>query len=178
MMPPRASIVERVTPFHGQRPLADCQSTPGMGMLGNLAGEPTMSEEKALLAANEAFYQAFSARDLEAMKAVWAQRAPTACIHPGWGPLVERDKVIESWAEILSGPNSPRITCHGARAFQFGDSAFVICFEAVQGAYLIATNVFVKEDGAWRLVHHQAGPTNEVPEETTPPPRSTKKTLH
>ena len=137
-----------------------------------------MSDEQAVLAANEAFYRAFATRNVAAMEAVWAKHAAVACIHPGWGPLVERDKVIESWAEILGGPNSPRITCHGARAFLLGDTAFVICFEAVQGAFLIATNVFVKEDGDWRLVHHQAGPTNETPQEAAPPPRPSKKTVH
>ncbi|MFO0995817.1 MAG: nuclear transport factor 2 family protein [Alphaproteobacteria bacterium] len=135
-----------------------------------------MSEDQALLAANEAFYEAFSSRNLEAMKAIWARHAPTACIHPGWGPLLERGKIIDSWAEILGGPNSPRITCHGARAFRLGDAAFVICFESVQGTFLIATNVFVKEDGEWRMVHHQAGPTNETPDEAAP--RPSKTTVH
>ena len=147
-------------------------------MLLHAPGGFTMSDDQALLAANEAFYQAFNTRNLKAMEAIWAKRTPIACIHPGWGPLVDRDKVIESWAEILGGPNPPRIACHGARAFLFGESAFVICFEAVQGTFLIATNVFVKEDGDWRLVHHQAGPTNETPQEAPPPPRPSKKTVH
>ena len=35
---------------------------------------------------------------------------------------------------------------------------------------MIATNVFVKEDGAWRMVHHQSGPTNGKPEADDGPP--------
>ena len=137
-----------------------------------------MSEEQAVFAANEEFYRAFAGRNLPAMDEIWAKRTPIACIHPGWGPLVERDKVMGSWAEILGSPNAPRITCHGAKAFLYGETAFVICFEAVQGAFLIATNIFAREDDRWRLVHHQAGPTNEAPRETKPPRRPSKETVH
>jgi hypothetical protein len=41
-----------------------------------------------------------------------------------------------------------------------GESAYVVCGEAVDGAELVATNLFVREDGAWKLVHHQAGPVH------------------
>ena len=41
-----------------------------------------MSDDQALLAANEAFYQAFNTRNLKAMEAIWAKRTPIACIHP------------------------------------------------------------------------------------------------
>jgi hypothetical protein len=36
----------------------------------------------------------------------------------------------------------------------------VTCYEgnAHQPAHLAATNVFVLEDGQWRMVHHHAGP--------------------
>lgn len=34
----------------------------------------------------------------------------------------------------------------------------VICAEELPGNRLTASNLFVKEDGAWRLVHHHAGP--------------------
>ena len=41
-------------------------------------------ENRALLAANEAFYRAFASRDAEAMAGLWARTVPVACIHPGW----------------------------------------------------------------------------------------------
>jgi hypothetical protein len=41
-----------------------------------------------------------------------------------------------------------------------GDSAYVVCGESIEGAELVATNVFVREDGTWKLVHHQAGPVH------------------
>ena len=52
-------------------------------------------DHEAVLFANEAFYQAFAARDLAAMEEVWAHHCPVACIHPGWPPLHGRQAVNE-----------------------------------------------------------------------------------
>ena len=118
------------------------------------------ADEDAILEANDAFYRAFDQRDLEALAAVWAAHAPVACIHPGWAPLQGRESVIASWKSIMEG-QPPRIACFGARAYVFGDSGFVICSERLEGGTLAATNVFAREGGAWKLVHHQAGPQPE-----------------
>lgn len=116
-----------------------------------------MREVERVLAANQAFYAAFAARDAEAMEALWARRAPVACIHPGWQPLHGRDAVLASWRDIMGSPTSPPIRCGEAVAHVLGATAVVICSERFPGAELVATNVFVAEDGAWKLVHHQAG---------------------
>ena len=42
-----------------------------------------MSDEDAILFANEAFYTAFAGHDLEALKSLWADDAPIMCLHPG-----------------------------------------------------------------------------------------------
>ena len=39
-----------------------------------------------------------------------------------------------------------------------GEVAFVTCHEVLPSGRLAATNVFVREGDAWRLVHHQATP--------------------
>lgn len=115
--------------------------------------------EGAALAANEAFYRALGAADAQAMDAIWARRAPVTCLHPGWTLLSGREAVLASWAGILGNPNQPRIVGGGASVALLGDgAALVLCREVVSGAPLYATNVFVREDGAWRLVHHQSGP--------------------
>ncbi len=113
-------------------------------------------DEEAVLEANAAFYRAFDQRDLEALAALWAEHAPVGCIHPGWAPLHGRESVVASWKRILEG-QPPRIACLGARAHVFGDCALVICSEHLEGGTLAATNVFAREGGAWKLVHHQAG---------------------
>ncbi len=113
-------------------------------------------DHDAILAANAGFYVAFRNGDATAMDTIWARRAEVACVHPGATPLHGRDAVMESWNEILGGP--PPIQCVFPRVHQVGDAGFVICGERVPGGTLVATNVFVLEDGAWRMVHHHAGP--------------------
>ena len=65
---------------------------------------------------------------------------------------------MESWRSIVEGPEPPNIACGDARAFVQRDAGFVICIEHLGGGLLIATNIFAREDGDWRLVHHQASP--------------------
>ena len=116
-----------------------------------------MTDGDAVLAANLEFYRAFATRDLPAMEALWARAAPVACIHPGWPALAGRDAIMESWQRILGNPNSPRIACYDERVLLYGDTAVVVCEEELDGGTLIASNLFVREDGAWRIAHHQAG---------------------
>jgi hypothetical protein len=120
-----------------------------------------MSELDTILFANEAFYHAFADGDAAAMEELWASRASVCCIHPGWEAIHERDQVLESWHTILNDP--PDICCVAPRAYLFGDAAFVVCFEAIDGDHLIATNYFIREDGRWKMIHHQAGPTRFAP---------------
>ena len=111
-----------------------------------------------LLSANEAFYDAFDTADLEAMRAIWAVEHPVACLHPGTAPIFGREAVLQSWLGILRAPQRPAIQCAEAKAIAFDQSGMVICREVLSGGFLAATNVFVKERGIWRIVHHQAGP--------------------
>jgi hypothetical protein len=122
-----------------------------------------MPDTDAVLFANEAFYQAFAERDIEAMEELWSRAAPVSCIHPGWGVIFGREEVMRSWIAIITSEGAPQITYHGAVASLYGDTAFVVCFEMLGENVLIATNVFVREGHIWKIVHHQAGPTSAAP---------------
>ncbi len=122
-----------------------------------------MSAEEAVLEANDAFYRAFNQKDVAAMDAVWARSTEVGCIHPGWNVLRGRDAVMESWAGILSNRAQPRIVSGGAAVILLGDVAVVLCRELVAGSPLAATNLFVQEDGAWKLAHHHSGPVSYSP---------------
>jgi ketosteroid isomerase-like protein len=117
------------------------------------------ADTAAVLFANDAFYVAFQSADADAMERVWAARDGISCLHPGWPPLIGRRMVIQSWRGILSNTNQSTVTAHGAHAELHGDTAVVVCYETVGGFTLVATNVFVREDGGWRMVHHQSGET-------------------
>ncbi len=118
---------------------------------------PTMTDTDAVLSQNLEFYRAFSTRDLGAMERLWARDAPVSCIHPGWMPLVGREEVMASWEAILTGPAPPTVLCYDERATLYGQAAMVVCEEQIETVSLAATNLFVMENGLWRLVHHQAG---------------------
>ncbi len=109
--------------------------------------------EPDIVSANEAFYAAFRDEDLDAMDRLWALRAPCACVHPGWPPLIGRDQVMASWRAIMAG-GAPPIRCGAARVLMLGEVAQVVCEEHVGADRVIATNVFVREDGRWAMVHH------------------------
>jgi hypothetical protein len=117
------------------------------------------SAEVEVLAANQAFYDAFARGVFAEVDALWAQRAPVACIHPGWDALHGRAEVMASFRSILDN-GAPTVVCSRPTAYVLGESAYVVCGESVSGAELVATNLFVREDGAWRLVFHQAGPVH------------------
>lgn len=115
-------------------------------------------ESDALLSANLDFYRAFTTHDVAAMAEVWAMETPVLCMHPGWTLLRGRAAVMDSWQQILSNPDAPHVNCHEDQAFVFGEVGIVTCEEELDGGWLAATNMFVKEQGTWRLVHHQASP--------------------
>ena len=128
-------------------------------------------DELAVLQANDGFYAAFVAHDLAGMEAIWAGRSPVTCCHPGSTMLAGRELVLGSWRAILANPRAPRIRCFRPRVSRFGDVAYVVCLEGTEGGppVIVATNVFVREDGTWRMVHHHAGQLDGEPEEEPGP---------
>ncbi|MBI3451904.1 MAG: nuclear transport factor 2 family protein [Rhodospirillales bacterium] len=122
-----------------------------------------MSEYDATLFANEVFYRAFADRDFAAMEEIWSSGATVVCIHPGWTALVGYTEVMASWRRILANRNAPAIACHQAEAFVYGEVAFVVCYEQIDDNFLVATNIFRRENGRWKMVHHQAGPSAPPP---------------
>jgi len=126
-----------------------------------------MSEDQAILFANEAFYSAFSSCDVMAMDAVWAIKAPLICVHPGGAPITGRAAIMASWTDILNHQASGGMRFDGAKAVTIDDVAFVTCFERLGEGALSATNAFVREGRRWRMVLHHAGACVEAPE----PPR-------
>jgi hypothetical protein len=127
--------------------------------------------EAMVLAANKSFYRAFSAGDPVAMGEIWAKHAPVTCLHPASPVLVGRELVVESWKRILRETPSFELRCDQPVVNVMGEFAIVTCYEAngQQPAHLAATNIFVLEEGSWRMVHHHAGPlSTPIPQSTAP----------
>lgn len=128
-------------------------------------------DEKEVLFLNERFYAAFAGGDDAAMAALWGRGDRIACLHPGWEPLFGRDLVLQSWDAILQSP--PPVQCVSPSVLPLGsDGMAVICWEEIGGEFLIATNLYRREDGEWHLISHQAGPVRSGP---TPPSDSDRE---
>lgn len=118
-----------------------------------------MEEDDRVLEANTAFYRAFSSGDINAMEVLWATKSTAATTHP-WRPaLVGRQDVMDSWRAILVNP--PSIRFSEVVVTRLDGFALVTCLEEA-GDVLSATNVFVLEEGEWKICHHHAGPVAPI----------------
>lgn len=114
----------------------------------------------AVLAANRAFYAAFESRDMDAMSDVWEHSDRAACVHPGWNRLNGWAAISASWFALFQNGQQLQfiITNERVDMAPSGDLAWVSCDENILsdevGGTVAALNVFVREDGDWRLVVH------------------------
>lgn len=122
--------------------------------------------DPAVETANRAFYAALEARALDQMEAVWEQDDAVSCIHPGWHRLDGWDDVRRSWQAIFASSRAWTVACEQVRVRVAGDLASVTCVEVIvpfggkgeTASRMQATNLFVRREGRWRMVHHHASP--------------------
>jgi len=125
------------------------------GCYAALMSEPSRPAADELLRANRDFYRAFASGDYVAMDRLWSEHAESTCVHPGWEALRGRDRVMASWRGILRRPLPVRSRDEVATVL--GEVGVIVCVEVLPEGELAATNVFVVEQGRWRMLHHQAG---------------------
>ena len=111
---------------------------------------------EALLGANDALYEAMRRGDLAALDALWSRRRRVSCAHPNSPAIFGREAVMESWRQILVMHEPPWIRPVEPRAVVSGGSALVLCHEDLGHVQLMASNAYVREGDAWRMVNHQA----------------------
>jgi ketosteroid isomerase-like protein len=128
-------------------------------------------------AAEEAFYAAFAALDLEGMAEIWEDGPQTLCVHPGGGMLLGKAAVIQSWMEIFAGAQPPTIEVELVSSMTSGDLAVRVQAELIrpngrpteEASRVLATNVLRFRDGSWRLVEHHASlPLRVRPQQDDP----------
>jgi len=114
--------------------------------------------------ANAAFYRAFEALDLGAMEQLWAHGDHVKCVHPGWPMLNGWQAVRASWEAIFANTHEMRFTLTDVQVVPAADLAWVTCTENILSesegrigvTSILATNVFERGPGGWRMVHHHA----------------------
>ena len=113
----------------------------------------------------QAFYQAFEARDLDAMMATWADDEDIVCIHPGGARHVGYEAVRMSFEHLFSGNakitfrlDAPVLIETVGLAMQSAVEYVHTGDEGARGA-AIATNVLMRTPYGWRIVCHHASPS-------------------
>ena len=122
----------------------------------------------------QAFYQAFEARDLDAMMATWAEDEDIVCVHPGGTRMVGYEAVRAGWEQLFSGDTRLAFRLDQVVVIETVGLAMQSAVEHVtlgsdgspRGA-AICTNVFLRTPSGWRIVMHHASPAPAVP--TTEP---------
>jgi ketosteroid isomerase-like protein len=113
-----------------------------------------------------AFYQAFEAKDVDAMMATWAEDEDIVCVHPGGPRLVGYDAVRSGWEQLFGGETKLSFRLDEIVVLETVGMALQSAIEHVtlgddpkpRGA-AIATNVFLRTPSGWRLAVHHASPS-------------------
>lgn len=120
-----------------------------------------------ILRANASFYTALAEADVAAMSELWHHSPAAECVHPGWDRLRGWPAIGESWARIFRYQGMLPVQFSEPMVHWRGDMAWVVCYEnvsqpqedgATQISQMIATNVFERIEGRWRMVIHHASP--------------------
>lgn len=131
----------------------------------------TGDDDAAVREANRGFYEALEHLDLHAMERVWLTEDWVTCIHPGWEMIIGWPNIRRSWALIFENTQAMRIILTDLSVHVIGDVAWVTCLENIAAYHdggmspglAQATNIFLRRQGEWFLVHHHASPVpNEL----------------
>jgi ketosteroid isomerase-like protein len=136
-----------------------------------LMADPTI-DEKAVLRANERFYEALSAGSIEGISAACAHDADVTALHEtsvevavGWPAVLDSWKAVpfDSFAELSCVMTNPAVKVHGSIARVTG-------LERVRGQMkngepfaftALGTNIYEKRGDDWLIVHHHASKAAE-----------------
>jgi ketosteroid isomerase-like protein len=111
-----------------------------------------------------AFYQAFEAKDVDAMMATWAEDEDIVCVHPGGPRLVGYEAVRASWDRIFAADGRLSFTLDQIVTIETVGLAMQSAVENIHAgeagaqASALATNVFMRTPSGWRMVCHHASP--------------------
>lgn len=126
-----------------------------------------VDQDEVVLAVNRRYYDAFEARDLDAMSDLWERSDRALCTHPGWATLEGWGAVAASFFALFQNGSQLQFVITRERVTVIGDAAWVSLDENLLGdqggVTVAAVNLFARRAGGWRMVGHhgsvvQAGP--------------------
>lgn len=131
-----------------------------------------MAHEEEVREASNAFYAALNAMvngDAEALKAIWAHSEEVTTMHPVGGRQIGWKEVWNTWEQVAQVSSDGHVVLKDqviwageTLAYETGveQAEFKIAGTKTSGDVRV-TNVYRKEDGNWKIVHHH---TDIVPE--------------
>jgi ketosteroid isomerase-like protein len=128
--------------------------------------QPDPTDVEEVKAANQQFYDAFGALDIQRMEAVWETSERALCVHPGWQPLVGWDPIRASWEGIFNNATLMHFNVQYVNVVVEGSCAYVTCYEHISSVLqgrasnfgILATNIFIRTPGGWRVIAHHGTP--------------------
>ncbi|MEO1542702.1 MAG: nuclear transport factor 2 family protein [Pseudomonadota bacterium] len=120
--------------------------------------EDKATDENNVITANERFYEAFRSGDFAAMETVWSARDDVCVYHPNWPGILGREDVMASWYQVMVLTEPPPVFTRDPTVIIARKTAMVFCTEVLGDTSMTASNVFVREHGAWKLTSHHASP--------------------
>lgn len=118
----------------------------------------------------QAFYQAFEARDIDAMMATWADDEDIVCIHPGGTRHVGYEAVRHSFEQLFAADAKLTFRLDAAVSIETVGLSMQSAIEHLRAGdegprgAAIATNVLMRTPYGWRVVCHHASPSPPVAE--------------
>ena len=123
-------------------------------------------------AAEEAFYDAMQRGDVAGMMALWADEEDAVCVHPSGQRLVGLPAIRAAFEEIFAGggvdvrPTEVRVYQGAVIAVHnLVEKVLVAGKMSSQVVECVATNVYVKQAGGWRIVLHHSTTGGDGPGE-------------
>ncbi len=117
-----------------------------------------MAPSEDVLAVNRRYYEAFEARDLDAMSDVWERSDRAVCTHPGWATLEGWGAVAASFFALFQSGQQIQFVLTRERVTVAGEAAWVSLDENLlgdQGGVTVSTiNIFTRHADGWRMVCH------------------------
>jgi ketosteroid isomerase-like protein len=134
---------------------------------GGSSTAQTTGDTGAVRAANRSYYEALSARDIRTMEQIWTQSPDDVNVappirpaaHVGWTELKKNYEAF--WGtldELIVSMDNPAIKVEGNVAWVYGTEQAKRRTKdgQVSGGPNFGTSIFVKRNGRWLMVFHQA----------------------
>jgi ketosteroid isomerase-like protein len=134
-----------------------------------------MTTETEVQQASDQFYEALNQMaatgNAGAVIAEWSQRQTGSTMHPIGGREIGRDQVTATWKQAAPAFSEGKVSAHDVVVIPLCDDvAYTAGTERIEGKVggemmhgeWRATNIYRREDGDWKIVHHHADASPEM----------------